>query len=331
MDERAGGGGALLARVDEGGGHQRGDDLVEVGVGVHDHAVLAAHLGDHALEVLLAGADLRRLLDDLQADGARAGEGDRVHARVLDQRGADLALAGEQGDGVGGDAALAQRAEEHQRAAGRLLGGLEHDGVARWPARRRSCPSGIASGKFQGEMTRDDAAGRVAHRVALAGDLQQRRALGDVDRAARRSTRGSRSPRTRRRRPPATASRTRGRRARRPPAGARAATAAARSSASRALLGGRLGPRPRRAGRGGQRAVDLVGRGGGGARHHALRVARVGGDDLLALAPVLADPHRHARAPARASCSRMASASRARTGARRSSRTGSLANSFKAP
>ena len=60
VDERAGGGRALLAREAERAVDQRGDDVVEVGVGVHDHAVLAAHLGHDALEVALAGGELAR-------------------------------------------------------------------------------------------------------------------------------------------------------------------------------------------------------------------------------------------------------------------------------
>ena len=153
VDERAGGGGALLAGVDERGGDQRGDDLVEVGVGVHDHAVLAAHLGDHALEVLLALADLGGLLDDLQADGAGAGEGDRVHARVLDQRGADLALAGQQRDRVGRHAApRAARWKSISAQPGACSAGLSTTALpVASPA--AVIPSGIASGKFQGAMT----------------------------------------------------------------------------------------------------------------------------------------------------------------------------------
>ena len=58
VDERAGGGRALLAREAERAVDERGDDVVEVGVGVHDHAVLAAHLGHDALEVALAGREL---------------------------------------------------------------------------------------------------------------------------------------------------------------------------------------------------------------------------------------------------------------------------------
>ena len=128
--EHAGGGGALLAGVDERGLHERGDDLVEVGVGVDDHAVLAAHLGDHALQVALAGRRLGGGADDLLPDRRGAGEGDRVHARVGDEPRADLALAGQQRERVGGDARVAQRLDEHVGAARRLLGRLEHDGVA---------------------------------------------------------------------------------------------------------------------------------------------------------------------------------------------------------
>ena len=45
---------AFLAGVDERRGDDRRHRLVEVGVGVDDHAVLAAELGDDALEVALA-------------------------------------------------------------------------------------------------------------------------------------------------------------------------------------------------------------------------------------------------------------------------------------
>ena len=55
----AAGGRALLAREAERGVGERGDGVVEVGVGVDDHAVLAAHLGHDALEVALAGGQLR--------------------------------------------------------------------------------------------------------------------------------------------------------------------------------------------------------------------------------------------------------------------------------
>ena len=80
-------------RIEHGGHH-----IVEVGVGVDDHAVLAAHLGDDALDVPLARRELRRATEDLETNGRRAGEGDCVDARMPDERRADLAFAGEQSE-----------------------------------------------------------------------------------------------------------------------------------------------------------------------------------------------------------------------------------------
>ena len=107
---------ALLAGVAEGRGDDRRDRVVEVGVGVDDDAVLAAHLGDHPLDVVLA---LRRLgggADDLEPDRARAGERDQVHARVAHQRRAGLAEPGQQAERVGRHAGAVQRLDQHQRA-----------------------------------------------------------------------------------------------------------------------------------------------------------------------------------------------------------------------
>ena len=175
---------ALLARVHVGALHDRGHGVVEVGVGVDEHAVLAAHLGDHALEVALAVAHLGGVAQDLQAHRGRAGEGDRVHAGVAHERGADVALARQQGERVGRHAAGAQGLDEHEGAAGRLLGGLEDRGVAGGQRGR-----GHAAGDGDGEVPRRDDRGHAArapaHGVALAGDLQQRRVTVELDRPAR--------------------------------------------------------------------------------------------------------------------------------------------------
>ena len=60
VDEHPRGRRALLAGVGERRADDRRDRLVEVGVGVDDHAVLAAELGDDALEVALARSRSRR-------------------------------------------------------------------------------------------------------------------------------------------------------------------------------------------------------------------------------------------------------------------------------
>ena len=105
-------------------------------------------------------------------------------SRVSRERGAGVALAGQQRDRAGRHAAGAQRLDDAQAAAGRLLGRLQHDGVA-----RRERRGGHAHRDREREVPRRDdradAARRVAQLVALAGHLQQRRAGGQLDRAAR--------------------------------------------------------------------------------------------------------------------------------------------------
>ena len=101
------------------------------------------------------------------------------------ERRAGLALAGQQRDRAGRHAALAQRLDERERAAGRLLGGLE-DAALPVASAAAVIPSGIASGKFQGEMTAVTPRGRVAQRVALAGrPAASGRAPVELDRASR--------------------------------------------------------------------------------------------------------------------------------------------------
>ena len=71
-----------------------GDDavnrLVHVGVVIDDDGVLAAQLGEDALDVLLSRPHLGRLPVDVQTDAARAGEGDHGHIGMIDQRRADF-------------------------------------------------------------------------------------------------------------------------------------------------------------------------------------------------------------------------------------------------
>ena len=75
-----------------------------------------------------------------------------MDARVAHERGADVALARQQRERLGRHARLAQRLHQHRRATRRLLGRLEDHGVAgREPA--ATMPSGIATGKFHGEIT----------------------------------------------------------------------------------------------------------------------------------------------------------------------------------
>ena len=291
--EHARGGRALLAGEVEGGVDERGHDLVEVGVGVDDDRVLAAHLGHHALEVALAVGHLGGGADDLEPDLVRAGEGDRVHARVLDQRGADVALARQQRQRLGRHARLAQRLHEDRRAAGRLLGRLEQHRVAGREA-GGDHPERDRDGEVPGRDHRDDAA-RASSAARCARPAPAAAARPGQGRGRRaRSTRGSRSPRTRRRRPRATAWPPRGPRARRSRAAARAATPPRRRGSRRAA---RASSRPTCAPRcpaaSASAASTSSGRRGGGLGHHAAGRAGVGRDQVVALAALVADPDRH--------------------------------------
>ena len=285
---------ALLARVVERGLHERGHDVVEVGVGVHDHAVLAAHLGHDALQVPLAGRHLRRAAHDLQPDRARAGERDRVHARVADELRADRPLAGQQRQRARRQAGLAQRAHDRERARRRLLGGLEDDRVAgRQPGRDH--PERDRDREVPGRDHGDDRrAGASAARCARrgAGSAPRRRPGAPPARSRRaRSTRGSRSPRTRRRRPRATAWRvSRTSSAAISSRRSRSHCAARTSTSARSAAGRR--PQSLRAGEI-ERVVDVgLGR-DRGLGHDPLRLAGVGRDQRAAGARVVADPHRH--------------------------------------
>ena len=76
---------ALLPGIAEGALDHADDGLVEVGVVVDHDRVLAPHLGDDALEMILARLDLSRLAVDQEAHVARAGEGDDVDVGMIDQ------------------------------------------------------------------------------------------------------------------------------------------------------------------------------------------------------------------------------------------------------
>ena len=165
----------------------------------------------------LPGREPRGALDDPGADRERAGEGDRVDERVLDERRPGLPFA--LGD-------RKRRRRGRRRRAGRRPAARRSPATARPASSRPRCrrrgrptviPQRIATGKFQGAITATTPERGVAHAVRLAGDARDLRAASvELDRPRARSSAGSRSPRRRRRRPPATASRTRGPPARRP-------------------------------------------------------------------------------------------------------------------
>ena len=144
---------ALLAGEAECSGHQRRDGVVEVGVGVDVGAVLAPELGQDPLEVALPGCEPGGALDDPGADRERAGEGDRVDERVLDERRPGLPFALGDRKRRGGDAGR----EQDRRPAARRNPATARPASSRPRCRRRGrpavIPQRIASGKFQGAIT----------------------------------------------------------------------------------------------------------------------------------------------------------------------------------
>ena len=317
VDEHARRRRALLPGVAERRLDDRRDGLVEVGVGVDDDAVLAAHLGDDALELARAAARRRRRVRRSSrptgpepVNAIVATSGWRASAAPASPSPGSSAIA------PGRHAARAQRLDDAQPAARRLLGGLQDDGVA-----GRERRGGHAHRDREREVPRRDdradAARRVAQLVALAGHLQQRRAARRARSRRARRTRGSRSPRRRRRRPPARASRTRARRARRARARRSRIQAAARSSAAARSAAGVAAQAPNASRAAATAARGLVGRRARGERDDALGVAGVRRDELLAVAAVVADPDRHAqRQPELAERGARASRARSRGAAR---------------
>ena len=127
------GGRAVLAGVVVAGARDRLERARQLDVVEHDHRRLAAQLQVHALEALggVGGHPLAGL--------HRAGEGDHVHVRVLDQRGAGLGAAGDHvEDAVGqvlgrqprqvqaGERGGGSRLEDHRVPGGQRRADLPH-------------------------------------------------------------------------------------------------------------------------------------------------------------------------------------------------------------
>ena len=82
--------------------------FVEIGIVVDDHGILAAHLANHALDMVLPGTMRVGFAQNFQTDFARAGKRDQMNLRLneLDGR-ADLAAALKQLAGILGQSGFA--------------------------------------------------------------------------------------------------------------------------------------------------------------------------------------------------------------------------------
>ncbi len=169
LDDDAARGGAALP----GGAERRPEDAVdgevEVGVVEDDDRVLAAELEVDVLEVV--GGGLRHQ----DAGLARAGEGDHGHVGVAHEPVAGLlAVAVDEVDDAVGQPGLGEQLDEALGQERRVLGGLEHDGVAA-DERGRELP-GRDRDREVPRRDRADDADRHPHRhLELVAELGRRR------------------------------------------------------------------------------------------------------------------------------------------------------------
>ncbi len=132
----------------------------------------------------LARPDLARGTQQFEPNGARAREGDRVHAGVAGERSANLAQPGEKCQRAGGHACVAKRAHEGQGAGRALLRRLEDHGVA-GGQRGGDHPTRDRDREVPRRDDRHHPAGPIAQRVALTGKLSELAPLGQGYRSAR--------------------------------------------------------------------------------------------------------------------------------------------------
>ena len=169
LDRDAGLAAVLHRPVDGGVG-----GALDVGVGEHDHRVLAAELERDR------GQRLGGARHDLLA--GRGGAGEHHHVDGVDQRGAGVAVAGRDLEDALGQAALAHALGHQQRGQRRDLRRLEHDRVA-GGHRRDAVAEGVGQRVVPRPDHADDADRPVAHGELAAGDEQVGRAdllVGEV-------------------------------------------------------------------------------------------------------------------------------------------------------
>ena len=185
VDDGARAGRALLALEAECRLGHAFDGGVEIGVGIHDDGVLAAHFEDRALDPDLAGSLRGRALVDVQADFARSGEGD---VAGLGMRHHGIAEAGA---GAGTEihhafrhAALFQQLDKLRRDGRRIARRLQDHGVAADDRGQRHAGHDGA-GKIPRRNHRAHAQRNVDQSVALARHLHRQFGPRQAQRLAR--------------------------------------------------------------------------------------------------------------------------------------------------
>ena len=140
VDDGAGAGRALLALEAECGLRDAFDGGVDVGIGVDDDGVFAAHFEDGALDPDLAGSLRGGDFVDVQSDFAGAGEGDVASLGMRDDGVAEAgAGAGAEVDHAFGHADFFEQFDELGGDGGRIARRLQDDRVAADDRSHRSC------------------------------------------------------------------------------------------------------------------------------------------------------------------------------------------------
>ena len=127
---------AALPRGIERGGDHVADHLLGERRGIDDHRVEPAGLGDQRNRLAGAGEPPRERARDQPRDRRRAGEDHALHAGILDQRGADLACAGNELQRLSRHAGFVQQPHGFGGDQRGLLGGLGDHDIARRQRRR---------------------------------------------------------------------------------------------------------------------------------------------------------------------------------------------------
>ena len=182
-DDHARYGGAFLPGVTERALHDGRDRVVEIGVGVHDCGVLAAHLHHDLFHVPLPAADDRGALHDVESDRPRTGERHERDVGVLDEGRPDvLTDAGEERQGARRQTGLQQDLDQAGRDPRRLLGRFQHDRVA---GDERGRDHSRRDGEWEVPRCDHDAhpTRLIPVGVRLAGRLLQRRTFAHHERS----------------------------------------------------------------------------------------------------------------------------------------------------
>ena len=109
--------GTFLSLITERGINRIDDRFVEIGIGIDDDGVLAAHFADDALELALTFSRFAGAFPNAQPDFARTGERDKIDIFMIDKvRADDRALAGEKIQDARRNARFLKHLHQHRAA-----------------------------------------------------------------------------------------------------------------------------------------------------------------------------------------------------------------------